>query len=103
METDLNIEGRIAANVSTVDAQAAQKNAATNGRLFSALMVLICLAAFIKGHGAFYAQLAMFAAIPVGVAVVLDGMAVGFVRKLLSLTTYFVSSSVALTFLVTIG
>ncbi len=80
-----------------------QKNIAANGRLFSTLVVVICLAAFVMGHGSTFAALAMFAAIPVGAAVILDQLPVGVTRLAATIANYAVSAAVVLIFLLSIG
>ena len=80
-----------------------QKNIAANGRLFSALLVVICLAAFLHNYGSIFAALAMFAAVPVGMVVILDQLPVGRLRLVASLANYAVSAAVVLIFLASIG
>lgn len=93
---------RVIIDAAVTDTFTIQKNIAANGRLFSALVVAICLAAFIQGQGAIFAALAMLAAIPVGAAVILDQMPVNRTHKIASLAVYGLSAAVAAIFLLAI-
>ena len=57
-----------------VDADTIVKNRVANARLFCALVFLVSLAAYVTGQGRYYAVLALLAAAPVGIAVLIDTM-----------------------------
>lgn len=85
------------------DRQAAEKNIATNGRLFCLMVFALCLVAFACGYGVRFARLAALAAAPVGLACIVDQMKAGPVRFALTILSYSVAALAALVFLLMIG
>lgn len=79
------------------------KNVAENGRLFCQMLFLLCLVAFILGYGAWFARLAVFAALPVGSSCIFDQFPNGPIRFVGSLLIYSLAALVAILFLATIG
>lgn len=78
------------------------QNIATNGRLFCSMLFVACLAAFIAGHGAWFARLAILAALVVGSSCIIDQLPAP-LQKLWGLLNYALAALVAFLFLVTIG
>ncbi len=72
------------------------QNVATNGRWFSALLVLANCA------GGEY-RLAALAAVPVGLAAICDQLPVGLARSAFSLATYGLSAIVAILSIIALG
>lgn len=50
------------------------KNAATNGRLFCAMIFAVALVAFMQGHGVWFGRMAVLSAAPVGLSILIDTM-----------------------------
>lgn len=73
---------------------AVMQNIATNGRLFSALLVVISLTMMHAGFGQSFAVLAVLAALPVGLSCIADLLPVRFGRWL-SMLIYFYTAVVA--------
>ncbi len=56
-----------------------------------------------RGYGPFFARLAVLAAVPVGLSVIIDQLPESRARLIASFATYAFSALVALSFLLTIG
>lgn len=89
--------------VYTTDRLAVMKNVAANGRLFCAMVFVACLAAFIEGYGVRFGRLAVLAAIPVGMACLVDQMKPGRLRIVTALSSYALAAVAAALFLLMIG
>lgn len=90
-QTDITVR----AAVNHTDTMAIAKNVATNGRLFS---VMVAAAAIAGGHPA----LAVFAAIPVGLACLVDQIPDPRSKSIFSAASYLLAGCVALTVLVAV-
>jgi len=83
-------------NLSVIDPLATAKNVATNGRVFSALMVLINLVAFGNGWAPDVAiKLAVLSALPVGLSCLVDQMPNNQYRVAASMVVYGIATMAA--------
>lgn len=85
------------------DRHAVKRNVATNGRMFSAMVFTVALAAFVIGHGTGFAVLAIGAAIPVGIACIVDQMKPGPAQGYAALLSYVLAAVIPILVLVMLG
>lgn len=81
----------------------AAKNAAKNGRWFCAMLFAVALVAFHGGYGERFGVMAVLAALPVGLSILIDAMPEGRAKAIAGLALYLFTAVLALVLLLSIG
>lgn len=90
--------------IKIAETHAVQRNIATNARLFCTMLFVVALAgALMKGNPSLWLTLAVFSALPVGLAVVIDQLPAGRSRSFATLAVYLIPAAVTLLLLLNLG